>query len=120
MSDSNNLFSRVLKESTKNNIIEPKERKEKVKVVRPKTTSDSLVDTLRSDPKGFGFGFALDLYNKNQIKKGNKPILTNELGPNETTVGREVQAAVVGAGGRIAGGIAEILTAGVDIASCRN
>ena len=116
MSDSNNLFSKILKESTKNNIIEPREKEEKVKVVKPKTTSDAYIDTLRSDPKGFGFGFALDLYNKNQIKKGNKPILTNELGPNETTAGREVQAAVVGAGGRIAGGIAEILTAGVDYA----
>ena len=102
--------------TTRNNILEPREKEEKVKVVKSKTTSDALIDTLRSDPKSFGFGLALDIYNKNQIKKGNKPILTNELGPNETTAGREVQAAVVGAGGRIAGGIAEVLTTGVDYA----
>ena len=99
--------------TTRNNILETRK---KVKVVKSKTTSDALIDTLRSDPKSFGFGLALDLYNKNEIKKGNKPILTNELGPNETTAGREVQAAVVGAGGRIAGGIAEVLTTGVDYA----
>ena len=99
--------------TTRNNILEPRK---KVKVVKSKTTSDALIDTLRSDPKSFGFGLALDIYNKNQIKKGNKPILTNELGPNETTAGREVQAAIVGAGGRIAGGIAEVLTTGVDYA----
>ena len=98
------------------NIVDAAKSNKKVKVVKPKTTSDALVDQLRSTPTSFGAAFALDLVNKNRKKKGEEPIFNDDLGPNETTAGREVQAAVVGAGGRIAGGIAEILTSGVDYA----
>jgi len=99
-------------QNTKNNILETNPR-DKIKVVKPKNV---YLDTLRQDPKSFGFTLALDIYNKERKKKGEEPILKEDLGPNETTAGKEFQAAVVGGTGRILKGAGEIITSGLDLA----
>ena len=88
---------------TRKNIIETNPG-DKVRVVRPKTTGASFVETLRSDPKSFGMAFALDYINKERKKRGEDLILDEQLDSDQTTAGREFQAAVLGAGANIGGG----------------
>ena len=104
---------------TRKNIIETNPG-DKVRVVRPKTTGASFVETLRSDPKSFGMAFALDYINKERKKRGEDLILDEQLDSDQTTAGREFQAAVLGAGANIGGGLLSLLTIPVDYAANTN
>jgi len=101
----------IQNQNTKNNVLERRSNARKVKVV-----PGDAIDNLRADPKNFGFTLALDLYNKRQKEKGEEPIFEQDLGPNETTAGREVQAAIAGGSTRILKGLSELLTIPTDYA----
>ena len=100
-------------QDTKNNILETNPS-DKVKVVKPKTTAGGFVEQLRNDPKSFGAAFALDYVNKERKKKGLEPLFEEDIQKDETTVGKEFQAAIAGAGANIFEGLANILTIPVD------
>jgi len=100
-------------QDTKNNILETNPS-DKVKVVKPKTTVGGFVEQLRNDPKSFGAAFALDYVNKDRKKKGLEPLFEEDIQKDETTVGKEFQAAIAGAGANIFEGLANILTIPVD------
>ena len=100
-------------QDTKNNILETNPS-DKVKVVKPKTKVGGFVEQLRNDPKSFGAAFALDYVNKDRKKKGLEPLFEEDIQKDETTVGKEFQAAIAGAGANIFEGLANILTIPVD------
>ena len=101
---------------TRKNIIETNPG-DKVKVVKPKNV---YLETLRQDPKSFGFTLALDIINKKRKEKGEDPILDEQLGPDQTTAGKEFQAAIAGAGANIIGGTLSLLTIPIDYAANTN
>ena len=104
---------------TRKNIIETNPG-DKVKVVKPKTTGASFLEILRNDPKSFGFAFALDYVNKKRKERGEDLILDEQLESDQTTAGREFQAALAGAGANIVGGALSLLTLPVDYAADTN
>ena len=110
--DAEDLKNFVKNKDTENNIVEKKASKKKVRVVKPK--KNPYLDTLRSDPKNAGFTLALDMINRKRKEKGEEPILDEDLGPNETTAGREFQAALAGGTANILGGLISIPTLIVD------
>ena len=104
-------FEETVKDiDTRKNVIETNPG-DRVRVVKPKNV---YLDTLRQDPKSFGFTLALDIINKKRKEKGEKPFLDEELEPEQTTAGKEFQAAVAGAGANIIGGGLSLLTLPVD------
>ena len=110
--DAADLKKLAKNKDTENNIVEEKASEEKVRVVKPK--KNPYLDTLRSDPKNVGFTLALDMINRKRKEKGEEPILDEDLGPNETTAGREFQAALAGGTTNILGGLISIPTLIVD------
>ena len=104
---------------TRKNIIETNPG-DKVKVVKPKTTGASIVEQLRNDPKSFGIAFALDFINKKRKEKGEDLILDEQLESDQTTAGKEFQAALTGAGANIIGGGLSLLTIPVDYVANTN
>ena len=104
---------------TRKNIIETNPG-DKVKVVKPKTKAAGYIESLRTDPKNLGFSFALDYVNKKRKEKGEDLILDEQLGPDQTTAGREFQAALAGAGANIIGGGLSLLTIPIDYAANTN
>ena len=105
-------FEEISKDTdTRKNIIETNPG-DRVRVVKPK--KNPYLDTLRQDPKSFGFTLALDMINKKRKEKGEKPFLDEELESDQTTAGKEFQAAVAGAGANIIGGGLSLLTLPVD------
>ena len=109
-------FEQVVKENdTRKNVLETNPG-DKVKIVRPKTEGDALLDFFRSDPNLLGISIAFDVVNKQRKKKGLEPLTEDDLKKDETTVGREIQSAIVGAGTNIGEGIANLLTIPVDYA----
>ena len=102
----------IQNQNTKNNVLERRSNERKVKLV----PGDAVDVSIRSSPMNLGIGLALDIYNKRQKEKGEDPIFEQDLGPNETTAGREFQSAVVGGTGRIIKGLSELLTIPVDYA----
>ena len=89
---------------------------DKTKVVRPKTQGDAILDFFRSDLNTLGISIAFDVVNKQRKEKGLEPITTDDLDKDETTAGREIQSAVVGAGANILEGLANLITIPVDYA----
>ena len=89
---------------------------DKVKVVKPKTGSGALLEALRINPMTFGAAFAIDKANKERKEKGLDPILDDDLEKDQTTAGKELQAAISGAGANIFEGLANLLTIPVDYA----
>ena len=89
---------------------------DKVKVVKPKTTAGGFIESLRNDPKSFGEAFALDFVNKQRKEKGLEPLFEEDLKKDETTAGKEFQAAIAGAGANILEGVSNLLTIPVDYA----
>ena len=109
-------FEQAVKENdTRKNILETNPG-DRVRVVKPKTQGDALLDSLRIDPKSFGFALALDMINKERKDDGLEPLYKEDLDKDETTVGREFQAAISGAGANIAEGLANLITIPVDYA----
>ena len=89
---------------------------DKVKVVKPKTRAGGFIESLRNDPKSFGAAFALDYLNKQRKEKGLEPLFEEDLKKDETTAGKEFQAAITGAGANILEGVSNLLTIPVDYA----
>ena len=89
---------------------------DKVKVVKPKTQGDALLESLRINPMTFGAAFAIDKANKERKEKGLEPITEDDLKKDETTAGREFQASLAGASANILEGISNLLTIPVDYA----
>ena len=113
-------FEQTVKDiDTRKNIIETNPG-DKVKVVAPKTTGANIAEQLRREPMSFGFGFALDYINKKRKERGEDLILDEQLESDQTTAGKEFQAALVGAGANIVGGALSLLTIPVDYASDTN
>ena len=107
-------FEEISKDiDTRRNIIETNPG-DRVRVVKPKNV---YLDSLRSDIKSTGFTLALDIINRERKKKGEKPFFDDELEPEQTTVGKEFQAALSGAGANIIGGALSLLTLPVDYAA---
>ena len=107
-------FEETVKDiDTRKNIIETNPG-DRVRVVKPKNV---YLDSLRSDIKSTGFTLALDIINRKEKKKGEKPFFDDELEPEQTTVGKEFQAALSGAGANIIGGALSLLTLPVDYAA---
>ena len=107
-------FEEISKDiDTRKNIIETNPG-DRVRVVKPKNV---YLDSLRSDIKSTGFTLALDIINRERKKKGEKPFFDDELEPEQTTVGKEFQAALSGAGANIIGGALSLLTLPVDYAA---
>ena len=102
-------------QDTKNNILETNPS-DKIKVVKPKTKASGFVESLRNDPKSLGAAFALDYVNKQRKEKGLEPLFEEDLNKDETTVGKEFQAALIGAGANILEGVSNLLTIPVDYA----
>ena len=108
-------FEEISKDTdTRKNIIETNPG-DRVRVVKPK--KNTYLDTLRQDPKSFGFTLALDIINRKRKEKGEKPFFDDELESEQTTVGKEFQAALSGAGANIIGGALSLLTLPVDYAA---
>ena len=89
---------------------------DKVRVVRPKTQADAALESFRLDPKNFGFTLAFDMINKERKDSGLEPLYKEDLDKDETTAGREFQAAIAGAGANIGEGLANLITIPVDYA----
>ena len=101
-------FEKISKDTdTRKNIIETNPG-DRVRVITPKTKSGQYIESLRQDPKNLGFTLALDIINRKRKEKGEKTILDEQLEPEQTTAGREFQAAVAGAGANIVGGVISI------------
>ena len=83
---------------------------DKVRVVKPKTQGDVLLESLRLNPMTFGAAFAIDKANKERKEKGLEPITEDDLKKDETTAGREFQAAIAGASANILEGVSNLLT----------
>ena len=103
------------KVDTRKNILETNPG-DKVKIVKPKTKVGGFVESLRNDPKTFGAAFALDYVNKQRKEKGLEPLFEEDLKKDQTTAGKELQSALVGAGANIGEGVANLLTIPVDYA----
>ena len=89
---------------------------DKVKVVKPKTQGDAILESLRLNPMTFGAAFAIDKTNKERKELGLEPVTQDDLKKDETTAGREFQAAISGAGANILEGVSNLLTIPVDYA----
>ena len=89
---------------------------DKVKVVKPKTQGDAILESLRLNPMTFGAAFAIDKTNKERKELGLEPVTQDDLKKDETTAGREFQAAIAGAGANILEGVSNLLTIPVDYA----
>ena len=103
------------KVDTRKNILETNPG-DKVKIVKPKTKVGGFVESLRNDPKSFGAAFALDYVNKQRKQKGLEPLFEEDLKKDQTTAGKEFQAAIAGATANIGEGVANLLTIPVDYA----
>jgi len=113
-------FEETVKDiDTRKNILETNPG-DKVRVVKPKTKAAGYIESLRNDPKNFGFAFALDYVNKKRKERGEDLILDEQLESDQTTAGREFQAALAGAGANIVGGALSLLTLPVDYAADTN
>ena len=111
-----NQFKQAVKENdTRKNVLETNPG-DKVKVVKPKTQTGAAIESLRLDPKSFGFALAFDMINKERKDSGLEPLYKEDLDKDETTAGREFQAAISGAGANIAEGLANLITIPVDYA----
>ena len=109
-------FTQAVKENDERNNILEKNSGDKVKVVRPKTQGDAVLDFFRRDLNTLGLSLAFDFVNKQRKDKGLEPLTEDDLDEDETTAGREIQSAVVGAGTNVAEGIVNLLTIPVDYA----
>ena len=103
------------KVDTRKNILETNPG-DKTKIVKPKTKAGAFVESLRNDPKSFGAAFALDYVNKERKKKGLEPLFEEDIKKDETTAGKEFQAALIGASANIGEGVANLITIPVDYA----
>jgi hypothetical protein len=113
-------FEETVKDiDTRKNILETNPG-DRVRVVKPKTKAAGYIELLRNDPKNLGFAFALDYVNKKRKERGEDLILDEQLESDQTTAGREFQAAIVGAGANIIGGGLSLLTLPVDYAADTN
>ena len=113
-------FEQTVKDiDTRKNIIETNPG-DKVKLVAPKTQGASALEALRSSPGNLGFTFALDFINKKRQERGEDLILDEQLESDQTTAGREFQAAIVGAGANILGGLLSLFTIPADYAANTN
>jgi len=113
-------FEQTVKDiDTRKNIIETNPG-DRVRVVKPKTKAAGYIESLRADPKNLGFTFALDYVNKKRKERGEDLILDEQLESDQTTAGREFQAALAGAGANIVGGALSLLTLPVDYAADTN
>ena len=109
-------FTQVVKENDERNNVLETNPGDKVKVVRPKTEGDAIIDFFRGDLNTLGISMAFDIINKQRKDKGLEPLTTDDLDKDETTAGREIQSAIVGASTNILEGISNLVTIPVDYA----
>ena len=72
-------FTQAVKENDERNNVLETNSGDKVKVVRPKTQGDAILDLFRRDLNLLGFSMAFDIVNKQRKDKGLKPLTEDDL-----------------------------------------